>query len=820
MIQRFVGDLSSDIRYALRTLRSSPGFACAAILAIAIGIGINTGIFSVLNGLALRDLPAPESQRLVNVSQLPEGGTERRSHGAPSMFSTAEYERYRASTQTLSGLLASARPTPVTLGGDAPRQIPGSLVSCNYFDVLQQRPTVGRGFAADTCEAQQAAPEVVLGHDLWVDAFAADPRVVGRTVVLNRQSFTVAGVAPEGFEGVDIARASFFVPLSTQELLLPSVDYLRDEHLSWLTLVGRRAAGASIDQVRAELAVIAAAIDADDPGRKTALVIERATPFPYPELRPYVIGAGAVVMAGFALVLLIACANVANLLLARASTRGREIALRLSLGATRGRLIRQLLTESVLISVAGGVLGSLLALWSFRGLVAFVLTGLPADAPPMHLDSRPDLTVLAFAVGLTLLTGIAFGLAPAIHASNPALYGALKQDASAERAKRSRGVLVGLQVAVCLVLTICASLLLRGLYATQTFEPGFNYRDVAVASFNLEGAGYDAPQAAAFQRALLERVRALPGVTAAAQASRPPLRADVQQMPLTVPGQPAPQTFNYNAVSPDFFAVVDIPLARGRTFLESELDDRSTSIIVTEATARRVWPGEEPLGKTLVIHFPPNPRVELSVVGVTADASTNSIGRIDDDLVYLPASPRSQPFNDLMVRSNLDQAALATAIRDAAQAIDPGIIVRMGRLEDNLGVWRNLSTLVATLSGSLGLLALALASVGVYGLVAYAVSRKLREIGIRLALGATARDVLLLVLRLHLRPVIVGAAVGIVACLGAAPLLSSLMFGVSSFDPIALGGATLIVLGAAVAASLVPARRALRVDPMTTLRYE
>ncbi|HZF30927.1 MAG TPA: FtsX-like permease family protein, partial [Gammaproteobacteria bacterium] len=262
------------------------------------------------------------------------------------------------------------------------------------------------------------------------------------------------------------------------------------------------------------------------------------------------------------------------------------------------------------------------------------------------------------------------------------------------------------------------------------------------------------------------------------------------------------------------------PLVRGRTFLESELDDRATAIIVTAATARRLWPGEEPLGKTLVIDFPPNPPVELSVVGVTADARTNSMGRVDDALVYLPASPRSQPFNDLMIRSPVDQATIAAAVRDAAQTIDPGIVVRMGRLEDNLDFWRNLSALVATLSGSLGLAALALATVGVYGLVAFAVSRKLREIGVRIALGATARDVLLLVLRLNLRPVLIGAAVGIAVCVGAAPVLSSLMFGVSTLDPLALGGATFVVLGAALAASLGPARHAMRVDPMTTLRYE
>jgi predicted permease len=777
-----------------------------------------------LNGLALRDMPAPAAHELVTIHQRIDGVKSRNVHGTHTMFSTAEYEVYRDGSRTLEGVMGYTLPETVTLGGDAPQEIEGSFVTCNYFDVLHVRPALGRGFASGACETRQSPPEIVLGHDLWMNAFAADPAIVGRTVVLNRNAFTVAGVAPDGFAGVEFLKASFFVPISAQALLRPDRNWIDEPNTSWLTLVGRRRAGVGLEQIRAELAVIAAQVDAQDPGRHTSLAINRATPLSFPEVRPLAFGAAGVVMAGFGLVLLIACANVANLLLARAAARSREIALRRSLGASRGRLVRQLLTESVLLGAAGGLLGSLLAFWSFQSLVALVLSSLPAEVPPIQVDPRPDFTVLAYAIGLTFATGIGFGLAPAVHASNPELYTALKHGTapggSGSGRSKLRSSLVGAQVAMCLVLTISATLLLRGLYAAQTVDPGFGYRGVAVASFDLRGSGYDPDKATLFNRQLEERLAALPGVTGVAQVADTPLSPGRTAFEIRLPGQDEPREINVNNVSPEYFSLLGIPLVRGRAFSAADMSDTSTSVIVTEATARRFWPGEEPLGHTLQLDIGPDQRISLEVIGVAKDAYIKSIGRIDDDYVYFPATARVQPELKTLVKTRADLAATMAAIRDAARAIDPALVANVAPLENNLEFWRTWSRLVAALAGALGTLALVLASIGVYALVSYAVNLRIREVGIRIALGANTRQVLALVLRQNGRPVIVGAVVGVLGCVLVAQLLSGLLFGVSTLDPIALGGATAFVLGVALAAALLPARRAMRVDPMTSLRYE
>jgi predicted permease len=816
--------LAGDFHYALRTLRASPGFTAAAIVAIAVGVGINAGLFSVLNGLALRDMPAPAAHELVTISQLINDETQRSTHGLSTMFSTAEYETYRDRSRTLDGIMGYTLPETVTLGENAPREIQGSLVTCNYFDVLRVRPALGRGFASGGCDARRSLPEIVLGHELWTNEFAADPTIVGRTVVLNRNAFTVAGVAPEGFVGVEFMKSDFFVPIATQTLLRPDRAWLQEPGTSWLALVGRRAPGTDLGRARAELEVIAAQIDAEQPGRRTRLEVNRATPLAFPEARPLVFGAGALVMAGFGLVLLIACANVANLLLARAAARGREIALRRSLGASRSRLVRQLLAESLLIAAAGGLLGSLLAFWSFQSLVAFVLSSLPAEVGSLQIDPRPDFTVLIYAIGLTFATGIVFGLAPAVHASNPELYTALKHGAAAGEAGPGRGrlrsTLVAAQVAMCLVLTISASLLLRGLYAAQTVDPGFDYRGVATVSFDLRGSGFDGEKATLFNRELAARMGALPGVTAVAQAVDTPLAPGRRETGARLAGEEQRRRIQFNNVSPEYFSLVGIPLVRGRGFSAADLGDGSTSMVVTEATARRFWPGKDPLGQTLQLVIPPDVVVTFEVVGVARDAYLKSIGKIEDNYVYFPASPRAQPETQTLVKTSADLAATMAAIQDAARAIDPALVAHVAPLEHNLEFWRTWSRLVAVLAGALGALALVLASIGVYALVSYAVSLRIREVGIRIALGASARQVLALVLRQNGRPVIAGAALGVLGCVLVAQLLTGLLFGVSTVDPIALGGATAFVLGVALVAALLPARRATRVDPMTTLRYE
>jgi putative ABC transport system permease protein len=816
-----LGNLWSDFRHAARTLALNPGFAAAAILAIAVGIGINAGLFSLLNGLALRDLPVAHSEELVSVGQIFDAVPARSVSGSRSMFSTAEYRAYRDSTQTLSGLMGYAFGWTVTLGGEAPREVVGGLVTCNFFTVLEQPLALGSGLPGD-CDAPGRERVAVLGHDLWVTAFRADPSIVGRAIELNRQEFVVVGVTPEDFNGIDLRKTSLYLPAAAQPLLRPDRDFFADEHLSWLALVGRRSAGASIAQVRVELGVVAARLDAAEPGRATRLVVARANRFSMIDERTVALGAASVVMAAFGLVLLVACANVANLLLARGAARMREIAMRVTLGASRCRLVQQVLAESVLIALLGGVAGSGLALLLVQKLPPLLLSSLPPEARSFWIDASPDLTVIAFALGLSLATGVFFGLVPALNASRPDLSAVLKQDTAGggRRDGWSRGVLLTVQVAVCMVLIGCANLLLRGLYAAQTVEPGFTYEGVTVASFDLQGAGYDDARASVFQRALMQRAAELPGVTRVAQSRRTPLEPGRFSGVLRLPGNDEFLDFDMNNVSADYFSLLDIPIVLGRAFTEADLSDTSTAVIITEGTARHYWPDESPLGKTLQLPLGPQQAIELEVVGVTADADISQIGRTEASYVYFPAAPRAQVALNLLVRSASEPATVAAGIRAAALALDPGLVVNVARLEDNLGFWQGLSRLVATLSAALGFTALLLAAIGVYGVVGYVVNRRVREMGIRLALGARPRDVVALMLRQTMRPVIVGVVLGLAAAIGVSRLLASLLFGVNALDPLAFGSAAAFVLGAALLAGVLPVRRATRVDPTSALRYE
>jgi putative ABC transport system permease protein len=818
--------LLNDLRYAARRLAAAPGFTVAAIVTIALGVGINTGIFSVFNGVALRDLPAPDADELVSIHQLfdVQTGRTRARAGTPSSFSTSEYRAYADGTQTLSGIVAYSRQYTVTLGGDSPQEVTGTFVTCNYFDVLRQSPAMGRGFAND-CDVEGAAPSVVLGHELWTTTFGADPAVVGREVLLNRQSFVVVGVAPEGVRGLDFLPVQMFTPISTEPSLTPPLDTYREEW-SWLILLGRKNAGVSLEQVRAELAVISARIDQQQPPRKTTLSIDRARPLSDPVGRGETVAAGAVLMMAFALVLLIACANVANLLVARATGRTREIAVRLSLGARRGRIVQQLLAESVLIAAAGGALGSLLALWTVQSLVQLAIAALPANAPALAIDATPDGRVLLFAFVVTLGSGVLFGLLPALQASKPDLHAAMKVDVTGtgRSSGRLQAALVGIQVAVCMVLMVSAGLLLRGLQNTQTVDPGFEYDDVAVVYFNLAAAGYDAPRVAAFQAQLIERVSTLPGIDDVAQASLAPLAPGSRGVTGRPAGTEQWRPIRINQVSPNYFSLTAMPIVRGRTFTDAE-HAAGGAIVVTESTARSLWPDRDPIGQTLqwalsnIFSAEPVQTLDLQVVGVAKDAQITAIGEVPSNYVYFSAGQMPLPLQ-LTVKSAMDFAATARGIRAAAAELDPALVVRVAPLEENLDYYRRLSGLVSTLATTLGTLALVLASVGVYGVVAYAVGRRTREIGIRIALGASAPSVLALMLRRTMRPVVIGAVLGVVLAMGASRVLSSVLFGVSPADPIALIAAAFVVTAVAFAAGALPARRAARVDPTRTLHYE
>jgi macrolide transport system ATP-binding/permease protein len=811
-----------DLRYGARTLAKNPGFTVVAVLAIALGIGVNTGIFSVLNGVALRLLPIPKAEQIVSVDQIFHGKLSRNVHGEPGLFSYSEYKNYRENNHVFSGLLAYAPFLEATLGGASPKHLMGAETSCNFFDVLGERPEIGRVFVEEDCRAPGASAVVVLSDDLWRNQFGADPLIVGKSVLLNRAKFLVIGVAARGFAGLDPWPSDFWAPITMQKALEPHRDLLDEDNTGWLALLGRMQGGISIEEVRADLGVIAGRIDALYPGRTTTLVVHQATFMGRPEERSLVFAVGAIVLAAVGLVLLIACANVANLLLARASARQKEIAIRLSIGGSRWQIVRQLLTESLLISLIGGTLGSLVAFWSMAGISQFVIAHLPHGAPRLALDVSPDLHVLAYSLGLTIVTGIVFGLTPALHATRRDLSTAIKGDAGgftgkAASGEKLRSSLVAVQVAVCMVLLIAAGLLMRGLHYAQTVDPGFDMKGVAVMFLNLGTQGYDENRGADFMRQMSERVAGHPGVVEIAEAECAPLSHDFSaDGGWTVPGRTEKYPIEYNHVSPEYFSLVGIPIMRGRSFTQAESRDDATVVIVTESTARRLWPEQDPVGKTLR----ESSGRQDTVIGVAKDAQVSHLGELNGSYLYFPAGPRDTLRTYVLVRHAGDYGAVAKVMRDTVQSLDSNVSVDVVRLEDYLEIWRTPSRIVAALSGALGVLALLLASIGVYGMVSYGVSQRIREIGIRMTLGADGKDVMTLLLRQAMRPVLIGGALGVAGCAAVSQILSKVLYGIGSHDPIAFIGVPAFLLGIALAASYIPARRATRVDPVVALRYE
>jgi predicted permease len=809
-----------DLRFAVRVLRNNPGFTAAAVLAIALGVGINVGIFSVLNGAALRLLPIPRAEQVVSIDQILHGQFKRNEHNGSSMFSYSEYLDYRDHNHVFSGLLAYEPFVEATLGGGKMKELTGALATCNYFDVLGEHPGQGRGFVESDCAAPGGNAVVVISDDLWRGTFASHPSLVGKRIILNRTAYTVVGIAPPGFRGTEPIPSSFWAPITMQKALDPWSDRMADENLSWLAVLGRVQPGVMMEQVRADLNVIAGRIDQLHPGRSTSLAVRTATFFDRQEEREILTPVVSVIFAAFGLVLLVACANVANLLLARASVRQKEIALRLSIGASRWRLVRQLLTESLLLSLIGGTLGSLLAFWSFEAITRLIISHLPHVVSTLAVNVAPDFRVLGYGLGLTFLTGIGFGLIPALQSSRQDLNTSLKEDgAHSGPGKRSgrflRNALVGTQVAVCMILLLAAGLLLRGLYYAQTVDPGFEMKGVATMFLNLGQQGYDDTRGTAFMGRLRQRISELPGVIEVAQAECAPLSHDFSADEFTVPGRVEKIGIEYNHVSPEYFSAVGIPIVRGRGFLPGETHD-SPGVVATESTARRLWPDEDALAKTLR----ESSGREYSVIGVARDAQVAHLGDVHTTYLYFPAGPQDNLRIYVLVRYAGDFPATAKGIRNVVQSLDADLPVDVTKLEDYLEVWRQPSRIVAALSGALGALALLLASIGVYGVVSYSVSRRVHEIGVRMALGADHTEVMKLVLEQAMRPVLIGGVAGVAACAAVSHVLSSMLFGLSAHDPIAFISVPLLLLIVAMVASYIPARRAMSVDPIVALRYE
>jgi predicted permease len=691
-----------------------------------------------------------------------------------------------------------------------------TLASCNYFDVLRVRPALGRGLTADDCRAPGAGSIAVISHDLWTSAFNADPAVVGRTISINREPFVVVGVAPAGFIGTDILPQAVYLPVTMQATLDRERALLSNANVSWLMVIGRLRPDTSLASARAELAVVAARLTAaDGSGRIYRLTVAQTTLAALPEARTMVLGIAAAVLVAVALVLLIACANIANLLLARSTSRRREIAVRMALGAGRARIVQQLLTESLLLAAIGGAVGVMAASWSSRAIVAYLLSHMPPGMDPLVLEPRADGRVVLFALALTVVTGLTFGLVPALQSTRRDLASDFRDATATDRrsSRRWQSALVTLQVAVCLVLLLSAGLLARGLYRAHTLDPGLAMADVSVLSFNLADAAYTPAAAAAFQQRLAERLATMPGVRAVAHANPLPLSGQRHETRFTIRGTDRTTFFEFSQVSPRYFDLLGISIVRGRTFSPAEVESEA-AVILTESTARHLWPAEDPLTKALTLD-----KIDRPVVGIIRDAQVSRLGVADGDYVFLPAGPTSQLRLKLLVAAGA-AGPNTRDLRNAVTSLDPHLAVQVQRLSDNLEQWRAPSKLVSMLAGILAALALVLACTGIFGTVTYAISRRVREIGIRVALGAAREDVLRLIVWQGMRPVLLGIAIGLAGAALATTVLVSMLFGLSPHDPVSFVLLPAVLLTIALAACYVPARRALTVEPTRALRAE
>ena len=812
--------MRSDLRYALRRLLAAPGFTAVAVLSLALGIGANTTIFSVVNALLLRPIAAPEPERLVTVH-----ATDRDGRGFHS-FSHPDYVDYRAGTRALAGLAAAGFAITTMGRGDAAEVSAGMLVSGNYFDVLGVRPALGRAFLAEEDRAPGAHPVVVLGHALWERRFAADPAAVGREVTINARPFTIVGVMPATFGGHVIGpRVDFWAPVAMQPQLRPGGSVVADRGSAWLELIGRLAPGATPAAAAAELDAVGRRLDADFPrgdDRVRRVAVLPAKPL-FAQQRGAVAGFTAMLMGVVGLVLLAACANLASLLLARAVARQREIAVRVALGATRFRLVRQLLTESVVLALAGGAVGVLLASWMTDALVAFK----PPIPVAIALDLSADGRVLAFTLLLSLATGVLFGLAPALGSTRPDVVAGIKDggDATAPLGRRRlRATILGAQIAVSIVLLVGAGLFVRSLAHARRLDPGFATGRMLLATVDPALVGYAAPQRRALVRALGERVRAHPRLERASAAPGVPLGLDANATRIWVEGGADVRgrgtlSAGYNSVLPGYFATMGIALLAGRDLTAADDSGAAPVAIVSEAFARRVWPDGRAVGRRLR-DDPGGPWRE--VVGVVRDVK---YGRLTEDpapYLYLPYAQGGGGDATLHVRTRgADPLALLPAVRRELQALDRNIpLVGVKSMEQHMRISLFPARVAGAVLGAFGALAVVLAAVGVYGVVAFAVGRRTREIGIRMALGAPAAAVARLVVRQELRPVAVGATVGLVAAAALARLVGAFLYGVAPGDPLTFAGVAALLALVAALSSWLPARRAAHVDPAAALRAE
>ncbi len=805
--------LLQDVRYALRMLRKAPAFTAVVALSLGLGIGVNTIIFSFVNAVIFRPPAVEKPGQLVEVLNHVRTGSGFNSY-PPLSFPDFDY--YRANNHVFSGMAGfEAQFGSVSWNhAEQSEDLQGQLVSGNFFSVLGVDAALGRTVTVEDDRVPGESPIVVLRYGFWQQRFSSDPNIVGKQMTLNGHKFTVVGVAARKFDGMQVGFVpDFWAPISAYRELKPALRSLLEERDTyWLMAVGRLRPGTSMAQANSEFALLSRqlAVEHSKTNKDLTALVTAADLAPAP-VRGMLTGISALLMAIVGLVLLIACANVVNLSLAQAARRRGELAVRSALGASRWRVMQQMLTESVLLAFMGGAIGVLIAFWG-----APLLLALKPSFLPISLDVAPDWRVLSFTLGLSVVTGMAVGIAPALRSTSSRIVTGfnLLANATSRSTSRLRNFLVVSQVAFGLLLLIVAGLCVRSLQKAHSVDPGFDASHALVASFDLTTAGYDQARGEALQSRVVERLGALPAVSSAAIADHLPLGTQTSQGSVEMNGQKI--TFDFAAVSPDYFQSMGVSL-RGRDFTYQDNRSAPAVVIVNEEFARKAWPGENPIGK-----FTPVPGAKASgqVIAVVRTGKYRSLGEDPRSFVYMALLQNYEPTATVVVRTSGPPAAMVETVRREMSTVDPALAVQVETLKEHTKLALFPAEATGALLGAFGLLALVLSIVGLYGMLAYTVSQRTREIGIRTALGARTNDVLRLVMLEGIKLAAIGMAIGLAAALLSTRLLSFLLYGVSATDPLTFAGVTASFLAIVLLASYLPARRASKVDPMIALRYE
>ena len=805
-----IAALWQDLRFGARMLHKQPGFTLIAVFTLALGIGANTAIFSVVYAVLLRPLPFPAPERLVVLATTGTQVDFRAGVAYP------DYVDWRDRTRSFEDTACFLNTGFNLTGVETAVSVPGRRVNWNFFQILGVKPQIGRLFAAQD-DQPSATPTAVISYGLWREKFGGDAAVIGKTISLDGNPFTVIGVAPPGFEL--LRRDDILVPLGLW--FTPGHNLLRRDNQFPLYALGRLKSGVTLAQARADLSAVGAQLEREYPGtnRGRSGTADKLADLQVKDVRPILL----VLMGAVCCVLLIACVNVANLMLVRAAGRERELAVRLALGAGRRRVIRQLLAESSLIAAMGGAAGLLLGAWGISSLTTLVPRTLA------QLDHvRLNQPVLLFTLGISALTGLLFGLLPALRAAGADLNTSLKEGGRSiarsgwERARKS---LLVAEVGLALALLVGAGLMLRTLQQLTRVNPGFNAENLLTLRFSLPNKVYNIERRLEFFRECRARLEALPGVRSASFVMSLPIERSQWDSPFMVADKPAPRPgafpyASFTPVSANYFATMGIQLRAGRAFSEAEMNDTPAVTVINESLARQLWPGANPIGKRLRQGAADSQAAWREVVGVVADVKQNGLEQEAPLQVYLPLAQRNSSSVGLVVSTESEPPALAKTVEQTIRSLDKDLPLRSRSMDELLGNAMARQRLTLTLLAILALLALLLAGAGIYGVMSYAVTERQQELGIRLALGGTARDVLRLVLAQGMKLALLGLALGLCAAFAATRWLQGLLYGVASTDPLTFIGVALLLLLVALLACWIPARRATKVDPLIALRCE